>query len=114
MDILKNAILILALDLPWLYSINSWANTIVSEIQGSRLEMKLWPAVPVYLALGYLLSVAKTIQQAFLIGLSTYVVYDFTVMTIFKGYPLMFAVADSLWGGTLMSIAWYLRRHLIR
>ena len=111
-NILKNVGLILAIDLPWLYSINGWANKVVTQIQGSRLEMKLWPAIPVYLALGYLLSIAKTAQQAFLMGLSTYVVYDFTLMAILKRYPLEFAVADSLWGGVLMWVAWRLKERL--
>lgn len=111
-EILKGAALIFALDLPWLYTINGWANKIVTQIQGSRLEMKMWPAVPVYVALGYLLSVARSAQQAFLMGLATYVVYDFTLVTILKRYPLEFAVADSLWGGALMWMAWRLKEAL--
>ncbi len=114
MDILKNAAVIFAADLPWLYATSGWTGSILRGIQGSEIEFKLWAAIPVYLALGYLLSFAKTVGVAFTLGASVYAVYDFTNLATFKKYPVEFAVADSLWGGTLMSIAWYLRRHLIR
>ena len=109
-----NAVLIFAIDLPWLYAIGPWASKVVRGIQGTPLEMRVWPAIPVYLALGYLLSLAKSAEQAFAVGLATYAVYDFTLMSIFKKYPLEFAVADSLWGGVLMWIAFRLKEHLRR
>ncbi len=112
MDIVKNAVLILAVDLPWLYLIGPWASKVVRGIQGSSLEMRAWPAVPVYLALGYLFTLAKSAQQAFAIGVCTYAVYDFTLMSIFKRYPLEFAVADSLWGGALMWIVFRLKEYM--
>lgn len=112
MDIARNSALILAIDLPWLYLIGPWASNVVRGIQGTSLEMRAWPALPVYLALGYLLSLAKSAEQAFAVGLATYAVYDFTLMAIFKEYPLEFAVADSLWGGTLMWIAFGLKEYL--
>jgi hypothetical protein len=112
MDILKNAGLILAIDMPWLMLVSPWAQKVIKGIQGSDLEMRLWPAIPVYLALGYLLSLAKTLQGAFLLGLCTYAVYDFTNLSTFKKYPLPFAVADSLWGGILMTIAFWVKGKL--
>jgi uncharacterized membrane protein len=113
-SILKNAVILLAVDIPWLYAVSGWAGSVVRAIQGSPLEFKLWPAIPVYLALGYLLQFAKTAGTAFTLGMATYAVYDFTNVATFKNYPVLFAVADSVWGGTLFSIAWYIRRHLIR
>ena len=113
-EILKSAAVIFALDLPWLYAIGGWAGSVVRGIQGSPLEFKLWPAIPVYLALGYILGFATSASVAFTLGMSTYAVYDFTNLAMFKKYPLEFAIADSFWGGTLMTLAWYVRRHLIR
>lgn len=112
-EVVKNAAVILALDIPWLYAISGWANSVVRGIQGSPLEFRAWPAIPVYLALGYILGFAKSAGVAFTLGLSTYAVYDFTNLAMFKKYPVEMAVADSLWGGTLMTLAWYVRRHLI-
>lgn len=79
-------------------------------IQGSPMEFRLWPAIPVYVALGYLLTLADSVKDAFLLGLSTYAVYDFTNLATFKKYPLKFAVADSLWGGTLMTLAFTVKK----
>lgn len=109
-EILKNALLVLVLDIPWLYTISGWSGAVVRGIQGSPMEFRMWPAIPVYLALGYLLTLAESAKGAFFLGLSTYAVYDFTNLATFKKYPLEFAAADSLWGGTLMTLAWYVRK----
>jgi len=59
---------------------------------------------PVYLALAFLVQRARSTQEAFFIGLSTYAVYDFTNYSTLTNYDLKFAIADSLWGGVLFSI----------
>jgi uncharacterized membrane protein len=110
MDILKNAAIIFLLDLPWLYAVSGWAGSVVRGIQGTPMKFLAWPAIPVYAALGYLLTYAKTREQAFALVLSVYAVYDFTNLSTFKRYPLEFAVADSLWGGVLMALAWMARQ----
>ena len=108
-SILKNAVLLFALDVPWLYAVSGWSSSVVRGIQGTPLEFKLWPAIPVYLALGYLLQIAKSVQMAFLMGAATYIVYDFTNLATLKKYPVEFAIADSLWGGTLFAFAFWLK-----
>lgn len=112
-NVLKNAAILFAIDIPWLYAISGWAGSVVRGIQGSTLEFQLWPAIPVYLALGYILQYAKTASEAFAIGMATYAVYDFTNLATFKNYPLRFAVADTVWGGILMMLAWTLRQHFL-
>ena len=114
MEIAKNAALILALDAPWLYAISGYAGDVVREVQGTPLAIRAWPAVAVYVALGYLLSVARSVKQAFFMGLATYAVYDFTNVSIFKNYPLSFAAMDSLWGGTLMAAAFWLKEQFTK
>jgi uncharacterized membrane protein len=47
----------------------------------------------------------RTLWGAFSTGAATYAVYDFTVMALFKDYPLMLGVADTLWGGVLFTAA---------
>ncbi len=113
MDIAKNAALILALDLPWLYAISGWAGDVVKEVQGGPLALRGWAALPVYIALGYILTKAKSPKEAFFMGLATYVVYDFTAVSIFKNYPLSFAAMDSVWGGVLMAAAFWLKEKFL-
>ena len=56
-----------AIDAPWLYTISgSYARTITAIQSGSAPEYRIWGAIPVYLGLVYILSYAKTLEQAVL------------------------------------------------
>jgi uncharacterized membrane protein len=56
-----------------------------------------------------LLLKAKSVEEAFWMGASTYAVYDFTVLAVFKDYPLYLAVGDTLWGGALFAAVYSLK-----
>jgi uncharacterized membrane protein len=103
------AVLIFIVDIPWLYSVSGWSGEMIRDIQGSSLEMKLLPAAIVYLALGYLATLPKSLLEAFGIGAATYAVYDFTNLATLKKYDPTFAIADTLWGGTLMAAVYFIR-----
>jgi len=97
------------LDIPWLYGQGPWVQEIIRDIQAGRsMNPRLLAGVPVYLALGYLVTQQISAPRAFLTGLCVYAVYDFTMMVTFDQYPVTFAVVDSLWGGLLMALAWWL------
>lgn len=102
------ALLIFLVDIPWLYTVSGWSGTMIRDIQGSALQMKIWPAAVVYLALAYLATIPTSHLQAFLMGSSVYAVYDFTNLATLKNYQLPFAIADSLWGGVLFTIVSYI------
>ena len=106
------AFLIFLVDLPWLTSISGWANSMIRSIQGSDLSFKIWPAAIVYLALGYLATLPTSYIEAFLQGLAVYAVYDFTNLAMIKNYQPEFAIADSLWGGTLFTIVFGIRQYV--
>ena len=63
----------------------------------------------VYPAMAFLALKTTSLQDAFLTGLAVYAVYDFTVMAVFKDYPLYMAVADALWGAFLFTAIFWLR-----
>ena len=109
-DILKNALLIAAIDAPNLFLVSGLFMPMIQKIQGSPLQFRLWAAVPVYLALGYLLTIPKTWQQAALMGAATYAVYDFTNLAAFSRYTVRFALQDTAWGGILMALAFKIRQ----
>lgn len=104
------AVLIVLVDIPWLWGSSGWSGQMVRNIQGSAIEFNYIAALVVYLALGYLATIPQSYQEAFLIGFSTYAVYDFTNLAILKNYDLKFAMADTLWGGILMTIVFGLRK----
>jgi len=111
--VLGLSVLAFVLDLPWLYIQGPAVQDIVRDIQADRsMNVRLWGAVPVYLALGYLVSQIYSAPRAFLAGMCIYAVYDFTQIVTFDKYPLWFALADSLWGGCLMSLVWWVGLHM--
>ena len=111
--VLGLALLSAILVLPWLYIQGPAVKDIVRDIQADRsMNVRLWGAVPVYLAIGYLVSQIHSAPRAFLAGMCTYAVYDFTQIVTFDKYPVWFAMADSLWGGLLVSLVWWVGVHL--
>ncbi len=112
LKILTYAFLIFLIDLPWLTSVSTWANTMIRSIQGSDMKFKLWPAAVVYLALGYLATLPTSYTEAFLQGSAVYAVYDFTNLAMIEKYQTAFAIADSIWGGVLFTILFGIRQYL--
>jgi len=107
--ILLLAVGLVILDLPWLMIQGPWVQDIILNIQANRsMSPRLWGGVPVYLALGYLVTQVHSAPRAFLAGVCTYAVYDFTQIVTFDKYPLAFATVDSLWGGVLMALTWWI------
>ncbi len=107
----KEAVVIALVDVIWLTIIGQTYKNIVQVIQGNRpFAIRVYYALPVYLALGYILSQIKDfdLKRVFLIGVSVYAVYDFTVLALFKDYTLNIAILDTLWGGILLAAAHYL------
>jgi uncharacterized membrane protein len=108
------AFLILLLDLPWLSFVGGNYNAIIQSIQdGKEVRMRPMAGLVVYPALAFLALKTESMKDAFLTGASVYAVYDFTVLAAFKEYPLYMAVADTIWGGVLFSIVFWIRSNFI-
>lgn len=107
------AVLMFLIDLPWLSVIGGDYNAIVRTIQGGReVRMRPLAGAVVYPAMAFLALKTVSLKDAFLTGLAVYAVYDFTVMAVFKEYPLYMAVADALWGAFLfMAVFWIRQRY---
>jgi uncharacterized membrane protein len=100
------ALVMFIIDLPWLmYSKQFWVKLPGVSADGMRPAL----GIPVYLALAYLLTYAKSIGQAALIGLSTYAVFDGTNAVMFEKYPLWLGAADTAWGGFLFATVYWLK-----
>ena len=107
------ALLMVFVDLPWLSIIGGHYSDIARTIQGGReVRMRPLAGAVVYPAMAFLALKTVSLKDAFLTGLAVYAVYDFTVMAVFKDYPLYMAVADALWGAFLfMSVFWIRQRY---
>ena len=104
-------LLIIAVDLPWLVLGSKTSKAMILSIQGSELKMRWAPGLLVYIALAYLVHLPKSSLDAFLLGLCTYAVYDFTNYATLRNYSLRFAIMDSLWGGILFLIVYQLLKY---
>jgi uncharacterized membrane protein len=103
------AAVIFVIDLFWLNLIGGAYASAVEKIQGGRpMVARIIPAIVVYGALAILVNRAESVRDAALIGSATYAVYDFTVATIFKDYPIWIGVADTVWGGALFGMSKYI------
>ena len=112
-QLLLTALIMILIDAPYLTMIASSSfRPMIQKIQGSALEFKLWAAIPVYLALSYLLNLATNWKQAALIGGATYAVYDFTNLATLKDYTVAFAIQDTLWGAALFALVYYVKNML--
>ena len=100
-------LLLILIDMPWLFLIGETAQKLIYRIQGSDLKLKYVPALAVYLALAYLVLKTESPMEAFKVGAATYAVYDFTNLAMFKNYTLQFALMDTIWGGILFAMARY-------
>jgi uncharacterized membrane protein len=107
------ALLFIVCDAPWLLLNSAWSHQMFKAVQGGTpLQFRLEAAIPVYLALAYLVQLAHSTTEAFILGVCVYAVYDFTNYATLAKYELSFAIADSLWGGALFSIVRYIAIYL--
>lgn len=108
MNYLLAILLFIAVDSVWLYMGYSLSSRMIQNIQGSPISIRILPALLVYVALAYLVSIPKNSKDAFLLGLTVYGVYDLTNYATLKNYTVQFAIMDTIWGGILMSSVWNL------
>jgi uncharacterized membrane protein len=107
---LKNVFLLsailLIIDMIYLSMITKTYGSMIKDIQGSDMKLR-WDSAALTYALiimqlyYFILHQDKTEYDAFLLGLTTYGVYDFTSYALLKNYKLSTAFVDTCWGGVL-------------
>ena len=100
------------LDAVYLYYSSGFFNNVIKDIQGSDLKIKILPTVVVYvfLILGinyFIISKNKSPDEAFILGLVIYAVYEFTNYAIIDKWSIKAVIMDSLWGGVLFYLTTY-------
>jgi uncharacterized membrane protein len=99
-DFILAMILLPVLDIPWL--------KFFAMPQFPNARFQLVPALVVYAALAFLLLQQTGVLGSFLNGAAVYAVYDFTTLITHPSSSLSFAIADTLWGGTLFALAFFI------
>lgn len=104
-------LLLLVLDIPFIYIINNVYKNLIGPIKFSNRVVLGAAFVYMLLALG-IVSIAYKIREptlaAFIIGLVAYGTYSFTSYAIYPDWPLWLAVSETLWGGILLAMTTYI------
>jgi uncharacterized membrane protein len=111
------AIVLLAVDQIWLQGAKSLHHSVISRIQKSPPQIRLWPAALFYVFAGVswhvFLSRGYNLKEIFLFGILMYSTFDLTNLAIFKDYPVGYAIADTLWGGFAIMISALITRKIL-
>ena len=118
-ELLLIAILFIFIDYFYLSYSFDWFNSVVMTIQNAYITPKHLGFVLAYASIVfqfYYFVVKKdmSITDAFILGFTTYAIFDFTNYTIFTDYPLNIGIMDTIWGGTLYATVAYLTNKFLR
>jgi uncharacterized membrane protein len=110
---LVSAILFVTLDYFYLNSIKEYFDYQVQKVQGSPLKMNLLSAILCYIFLivglnYFIIKPRRSVQDAFLLGLVIYVVFETTNKALFTNWYWLTVLIDSLWGGILFATVTYI------
>ena len=110
---LISAIVFIAIDSVYLNIMKGYFQKQVQNVQGSALQINFLGAAIcyVFLIIGinyFIIKPHKSIQEAFLLGLVIYGVYETTNYALLKKWSLLTVFMDTLWGGILFALTTYI------
>ena len=114
-----SALLLLAIDAVYLKFIGGPFYTLaIKKIQGSKMNVRLYSALIVYLFLiiglyYFIIEPNKTAIEGAFFGLVVYGVFDFTNHAILENYSLPLSIMDTIWGSILCGTTTYLVKKMI-
>jgi uncharacterized membrane protein len=111
----KIMVVSVVLDYIYLGLTKPMTSALVRNIQGSPLTLDYGSALMVYLILClqiyyFIFLQNQSIAAAFLLGLTTYGIFEFTNKAIFKRWTYFMVGLDTLWGGVLYALTTYFVR----
>ena len=110
---LASAIIFVVIDFIYLNLIKDFFGKQIKSVQGSEIKVNLLGAVLCYIFLiiginYFIIKPRKSVQDAFLLGLIIYGVYETTNYALFKNWSIVTVIMDTLWGGVLFAITTYI------
>ena len=110
---LVSAIVFVTTDFIYLNVIKDYFNNQIKSIQGSEVKVKFLGAAfcYIFLIIGinyFIIKPRKSVNEAFLLGLIIYGVYETTNYALFKNWSIITVIIDTLWGGLLFAITTYI------
>ncbi len=116
-QIILSGIVMLLLDGIYLSTFGDFFNKLVTSVQGSPIKFNIIGAIICYIFLigglnYFILTPRKSWQEAMLLGLVIYGVYETTNYAILKKWTLSAVVLDTCWGGILFALTTVFTRYL--
>jgi uncharacterized membrane protein len=111
--LLISAILFVIIDSVYLNFMKDYFQKQVVKVQGSPIKMNFLGAALCYVFLiaglnYFIIKPKKSVQDAFLLGIVIYGVYETTNYAIFKNWSIISVIIDTLWGGILFALTTYI------
>jgi uncharacterized membrane protein len=111
--LLISAIVFVILDYFYLNLIKNYFENQVQLVQGSPLKLNYLGAILCYIFLifginYFIIKPKRSIQDAFLLGLIIYAVFETTNLALFSKWSWFTVLIDSLWGGVLFALTTYI------
>ncbi len=109
---LISAIIFLSLDFVYLNVMKGYFENLVKTIQGTPLKINYLSAAICYIFLitglnYFIIKPRKSVNEAFLLGIVIYGVYETTNYALFSNWTLLSVIIDTLWGGLLFASTTY-------
>lgn len=110
---LLSAIILVVLDFMYLNLMKGYFSSQVKSVQGSVPQMNFLGAILCYIFLiiglnYFIIKPNRSVQDAFLLGLVIYGVYETTNLALFTNWSYLTVIMDTAWGGTLFALTTYL------
>ena len=116
-NLLISGIVMLALDYIYLTNSHAYFNPLIKNIQGSDIKLRIMPAIFCYFFLVYglnffIIDENKTPDEAFILGVVIYGVYETTNYAILNNWEPKAVIMDTMWGGILFYLTAYFTYNL--
>ena len=111
--LLISAIILISIDFVYLNVIKGYFESQIQKVQGSKLEVNFLGVALCYIFLiaglnYFIIKPNKSVNDAFLLGLVIYGVYETTSYALFKNWSMITVIIDTLWGGLLFASTTYI------
>jgi uncharacterized membrane protein len=110
---LASAIIFITIDFVYLNVIKDYFINQIVKVQGSQPKINYFGAALCYIFLivginYFIIKPKKPINDAFLLGIVIYGVYETTNYALLKDWSIITVVMDTLWGGLLFASTTYI------
>jgi uncharacterized membrane protein len=113
LKLLISAVVFVVLDSIYLNFIKDYFSNQIKLIQGTPIKINFLATLLCYIFLifginYFIINPNRSIQDAFLLGIVIYGVFETTNMALFAKWSWTTVIIDTLWGGTLFALTTYI------